>query len=82
MNSASERSSTPSPDAGADAKDAAASSLLDDFNSTTISLLRLADWRPWRTAKFSALDVMEARRHIRTCQQSLNRIESELDKRA
>jgi hypothetical protein len=81
MNLPNEQSSTPSPDAEADAKAAAASFLLDDFSTTMIFLLRLAEHRPWRTAKFSALDVMEARRLIKTCLQSLNRIESELDKR-
>jgi hypothetical protein len=71
----------PATDAEADAKDAEASCVLDIFITTTEFLRHLADQQPWRTVRFSASDVMTLRRALRMCQQSLNLIESELDKR-
>jgi hypothetical protein len=80
-NSQNESSSTHGPDAEADARDADAYFALAQLSMTTQYLRRLVALPHWKTARFSALDVIEARRHIRTCLQSLNRIESELDKR-
>jgi hypothetical protein len=80
-NLASAQEQKPSTEAPGAASDAIASSLLDDFTLTT-SNLRLSAVMPfWKTARFSASDVIEARRLLRTCLQSLNLIESELDKR-
>jgi hypothetical protein len=71
----------PSTDAGEGVRDAAQSLDLDHLISITVILRHLADQQHWRTAKFSASDVTTIRQALRTSQQSLNRIESELDKR-
>jgi hypothetical protein len=82
MNLPNERSSTHGPDAEADARDVEAFSVLGDLSLTTLSLRRLAAKPHWATSPFCAEDVTASRRLLRTCLQSLNRIESELDKRA
>ena len=72
---------TPSPDAEADARDAEASCVREIFITTTDLLRHLAEQQCWIIAPFSASDVTAIRQALRTCQQSLNLIESELDKR-
>jgi hypothetical protein len=81
MNFPNGQSSKPSPDAEADARDADASCALEAFIWITGWLRLLAEEEPWTTALFSASDVTAIRQELRTCQQSLNLIESELDKR-
>jgi hypothetical protein len=81
MNFLNGQRSKPSPDAEDDARDAEASCVRDIFITTTDLLRNLAEQQPWRTAKFSAWDVTAIRHALRTCQQSLNLIESEFDKR-
>jgi hypothetical protein len=81
MSSPNQYDARPATDAEADAKDADAFYVLDIFITTTELLRHLADQQPWRTVRFSVSDVMTLRRALRTSQQSLNLIESELDKR-
>jgi hypothetical protein len=82
MSSANGPEPTPSPDAEADARDADAFFGHAGLISTTSNLRLLAELPLWRTAKFSVpADVTAIRQALRTCQQSLNLIESELDKR-
>jgi hypothetical protein len=81
MSSKNQSELPPSNDAEADARGADASFVLDILITTTELLRHLADEQPWRTAKFSVSDVTAIRQALRMCQQSLNLIESELDKR-
>jgi hypothetical protein len=81
MSSANGPRRKPSNAAAADASDADVSCALDIFTTTTELLRELAETQPWTTAPFSVSDVTEIRRGIKTCLQSLNQIESALDKR-
>jgi hypothetical protein len=82
MNSQNEFEPTPSPDAEAGARLADAFFGQAGLISITSNLRLLAELPLWRTAKFSVpADVTAIRQALRTFQQSLNLIESELDKR-
>jgi hypothetical protein len=81
MSSKNQSGLPPSTSAEDDARDAEASCVREVFISTIDLLRNLVGQQTWRTAKFSASDVTAIRQALRTCQQSLNLIESELDKR-
>jgi hypothetical protein len=81
MSSARKSGATPGTDAAADARSADACCALDIMTSITELLQIVAVSQRWRTLNFSASDVMTLRRALRTCQQSLNRVESEIDNR-
>jgi hypothetical protein len=81
MNFPNGQSSKPSNAVEADAIAADAFFGQAGLISTTSNLRLLAELPLWRIAGFSALDVTAIRQALRTCQQSLNLIESELDKR-
>jgi hypothetical protein len=81
MSSASAQGLTHSTSAAADVRDVEASCALEVFTTTTNMLQSLAGQPLWTTARFSASDVIAIRQALRTSLQSLNQIESALDKR-
>ena len=81
MSSRSQLEPQPSPAAAVDVNTVEASCALEVFTSTTDLLRSLAAQPLWTTAKFSVSQTILVRQALRTCLQSLNLIESALDKR-
>jgi hypothetical protein len=81
MNSASAQEQKPSADAAADVRHAGLYYDLVGFITIISRLRHLRAIVPWTTAPFSVSDVTYIRRHLKTCHELLNQIESELDRR-
>jgi hypothetical protein len=71
----------PLKDAGGGVSTVEASCALEVFTTTTSMLQSLAGQPLWKTARFCVSDAIAIRRALRTSLQSLNQIESALDRR-